>query len=352
MKIFVPTLTLIVSGVAVFQFLQAQEKTMSASLAHRAANVGESGSGTRSENVLRPNEHTELGVVAWHRNFDKAVQLSKQTKKPLAILFQEVPGCAGCQQYGRQVLSDPMVVETLEDQFIPVVVFNNTGGRDKQILTQFKEPAWNYQVMRFTDHNLRELIPRKDHVWTVSATMVQVDKALTAAKRPVPTYLADVFTAESNPNLQTAAFAMYCFWTGEAKLGAVDGVILTEAGFYDGREVVVVRYDPTTIDIVSLTKKAASIDCAHAVYLPDDEAIKAVTGATRLSKIGRYESRQYRKAPRSDQKRQLQSIKALDQLGLSPMQWTKLNATGVSRDSFSQWLSPRQLTKLKAANSK
>lgn len=348
MKLMIPAFTLVASGFALFQLIQAQENRPNGLPDASVASV----SGAIADDMIRPNQYTELGLVKWHRDFDKAIRLSKQTQKPLAILFQEVPGCSGCQKYGRQVLSNAMVVETLEDQFVPVVVFNNKGGRDKQILTQFKEPAWNYQVMRFTDHNLKELIPRKDHVWTVPATMAQISHALTAAEKPVPNYLKDVYSAESNPRLQTAAFAMYCFWTGEAKLGALDGVIATEAGFYDGREVVLVRYDPDTIDLVSLTKKAASIDCAHAVYLPDAESIKAVTGATRLAKVGSYDSRHYRKAPRSDQKRQLQSLKALDQLALSPMQWTKLNASVVSRDPYHRWLSPRQLTKLKAENSR
>ncbi|MEP3482614.1 MAG: VPGUxxT family thioredoxin-like (seleno)protein, type 2 [Fuerstiella sp.] len=352
MKIFAPTLALVISGVAVFQLLQAQETPKAMGSGTHSAMGDQGGSATKTDNMLSPNEYTELGMVRWHRNFDQAVALSKKTQKPLAILFQEVPGCAGCQQYGRQVLSHPTVVETLEDRFIPVVVFNNQGGRDKQILTQFKEPAWNYQVMRFTDHNLRELIPRKDHVWTVSATMDRVNQALNVAKRSIPEHLNQVYSAETNPNLQTAVFAMYCFWTGEAKLGALDGVISTEAGFYDGREVVVVRYDPKTINIVSLTKTAASIDCAHAVYLPNDQAIKAVTGTTRLTKLARYNSSQYRKAPRSDQKRQLQSLKGLDQLNLTPMQWTKLNATTVSRDPFAKWLSPQQLSQLKALNAK
>lgn len=352
MKILISTFTLIASCFAVFQLLQAQDDSALESSKHAMVKAGTKDNTQRSDDMLRPNQYVELGMVQWHRDFDKAVQLSKKTQKPLAILFQEVPGCAGCQRYGRQVLSNAMVVETLEDQFVPVVVFNNQGGRDKQILTRFKEPAWNYQVMRFTDHNLKELTPRKDHVWTVPATITEVSRALTAGQRAVPTYLKDVYSAESNPGLQTAVFAMYCFWTGEAKLGALDGVISTEAGFYDSREVVLVRYDPNTIDLVSLTKKAAAIDCAHAVYLPTAESIQAVTGATRLSKIGKYISSRYRKAPSSDQKRQLQSVKALNQLGLTPMQWTKLNASVVSRDPYEKWLSPRQLTKLKASHSR
>jgi hypothetical protein len=38
------------------------------------------------------------------------------------------------------------------------------------------------------------------------------------------------------------AFAQSCFWTGEMKLGQIEGVVRTEAGFIGGREVTLVEY--------------------------------------------------------------------------------------------------------------
>ena len=38
-------------------------------------------------------EHpVELGKIAWHRGFDRALELSRKSDKPLLVLFQEVPG--------------------------------------------------------------------------------------------------------------------------------------------------------------------------------------------------------------------------------------------------------------------
>lgn len=34
----------------------------------------------------------ELGRVPWLRNYDEALTLARNTKKPLLLLFQEVPG--------------------------------------------------------------------------------------------------------------------------------------------------------------------------------------------------------------------------------------------------------------------
>lgn len=51
--------------------------------------VPQSGERTESRSADQP---TELGDVDWLRDLDKAVDQSKQQDKPIAILFQEVPG--------------------------------------------------------------------------------------------------------------------------------------------------------------------------------------------------------------------------------------------------------------------
>jgi len=37
-------------------------------------------------------EHAELGQVHWQRDLDHAAVLAKQQQRPIAVLFQEVPG--------------------------------------------------------------------------------------------------------------------------------------------------------------------------------------------------------------------------------------------------------------------
>ena len=61
----------------------------------------------------------EAGKVNWGRDLDAALASSQQTGKPLFALFQEIPGCAGCQQFGRDVLSNPLLVEAIESEFTP-----------------------------------------------------------------------------------------------------------------------------------------------------------------------------------------------------------------------------------------
>ncbi len=139
----------------------------------------------------------EVGLVSWGRDLNQALKLSGETGRPVFLLFQEVPGCSGCQDFGKTVLSNPRVVKAIENEFLPVFVYNNRDGEDRRILERFKEPAWNYQVVRFLDSEGRDIIPRKDRVWTVSHLAMRMIATLEASGRPVPDYLRAL--AEESP---------------------------------------------------------------------------------------------------------------------------------------------------------
>ncbi len=74
-----------------------------------------------------------------------------------------------------------------------MLVYNNrSSGMDRELLERYREPAWNYQVIRFLDAKGRDIIPRKDRVWTTSGVAQRMTKALAAVKRPVPDYLENL----------------------------------------------------------------------------------------------------------------------------------------------------------------
>lgn len=50
--------------------------------------------------------------------------------------------------------------------------------------------------------------------------------------------------ALEEPEVATATFSMYCYWTGEATVGRVDGVLASRIGHWGGNEIVQVDYDP------------------------------------------------------------------------------------------------------------
>ena len=74
----------------------------------------------------------------------------------------------------------------IKAHFHPVAIDHNVGGNDAKILKEFKEPAWNFQVIRFIDLQIKDLIPRKDRVNTIGGVAKRMISALEAAKIPVP----------------------------------------------------------------------------------------------------------------------------------------------------------------------
>ena len=135
----------------------------------------------------------EVGDVDWGRDFDASLQRSAEEGKPVLVLFQEIPGCSGVRQFGREVLTNPELVRAIENEFIPMLVYNNrNSGIDRELLERYREPSWNYQVIRFLDARGKDVIPRKDRVWTTGAVAKRMIKALLAVNRPVPDYLKNL----------------------------------------------------------------------------------------------------------------------------------------------------------------
>jgi hypothetical protein len=95
------------------------------------------------------------------------------------------------------VLTNPQLVRAIEEEFIPMLVYNNrSSGMDQELLKRYREPAWNFQVIRFLDAGGRDIIPRKDRVWTTRGVAQRMVKTLETLNRPVPDYLKDL--AENN----------------------------------------------------------------------------------------------------------------------------------------------------------
>jgi hypothetical protein len=261
----------------------------------------------------------ETGTVRWQRDLDAALAESEAQGRPVFALFQEVPGCAGCQQFGADVLSDPLVVEAIETEFVPLLIHNNADGPDAEVLARYGEPAWNYQVVRFLDADGADVIPRRERVWETGPLLTRMVAALHAAGRAVPDHLL-LLEQEHSDRLDELILAQGCFWVGESQLGQIDGVVTTEAGFVGNAEVTVVRYDPERISREELVADATRRGVASAVFDRD---------------AGRY-----RRAPESDQKRQLGGGSTI---GFTAAQLTKRNAfVPTSADDADRFLFPNQ----------
>ncbi len=213
-----------------------------------------------SQQRTQGNDQTvELGKVSWYRDYDAALELAQQKDKPVLILFQEIPGCATCRNYGQNVLSNPLLVEAIEDQFVPLVIHNNKGGKDREILKKYNEPTWNNPVVRIVDAKGENLVNRVAGNYSALGLYDAMETALNKTYREVPEYmnlLGEELSAVKGRKLKEKYFSMYCFWTGEKELGATEGVLVTEAGFMKGREVVKVTYDESKISELELETQA------------------------------------------------------------------------------------------------
>lgn len=186
----------------------------------------------------------ELGMVHWYRDYDQALAQADTEDKPVFILFQEVPGCSTCRNYGHNVLSHPLVVEAIETYCIPLAIYNNKGGADRAILDKYKEPTWNNPVARIVDAQGKALHHRIAGDYSARAVLNAIIQVLEDSNTPIPAYLA-IAAQELSPSMTEDYYQMYCFWSGEQTLGQIDGVIDVESGFMGGTEVVKVTYDDT-----------------------------------------------------------------------------------------------------------
>jgi hypothetical protein len=107
------------------------------------------------------------------------------------------------------VLSHPLLVEAIQGGFVPVAIHNNAKGRDAEILRRYAEPAWNNPVVRLVGADGKDLVARRDGVYTVAGIAARMVTALQTAQRPVPGYLRLLALGGRPKFLTKASFAMH-----------------------------------------------------------------------------------------------------------------------------------------------
>lgn len=294
-----------------------------------------------------PAQPEELGAVRWMRGFEAAQARARQTGRPLLVLFTEVPGCSTVKGFANSALRDPRLVEAIEAHFVPVAVYNNTSGdADARVLKAFGEPAWNNPVVRIMDAERKPLAPRFAGPYTPQALL---DAMVTALKRASPrgeappwlSLLQQERRAQAR-GVQTATLSMYCFWSGEAKLGAMPGVVASRTGFVAGREVVEVTYDPRVVSYDQLVRAARTSGAATGAITrtaQEQTSAKAIFGARSL------ETGERLRPSTKDDKKQLQGT-PWAKLKLTPAQASRVNAAVGRGEDPTPWLSPTQRAQL------
>ena len=274
----------------------------------------------------------ELGKVNWMRNYDDAVQSSIDQDKPIFILFQEVPGCATCRNFGNDVLSHPFLVEMIETYFIPLAILNNQKGHDLEILKKFNEPTWNNPVIRVVNSKGKDLVDRLGRQWTELGVSYSITNTLEKLNIKVPTYFnlyQEELVGRSGP-VKEANLAMYCFWTGEKELAKMDGVLSTEPGYMNGHEVVKIEYNPYVTSLNKIIPAANKVNCADEVYVDEKVNVNVPVKSTSSYRKDRDDKYYLSRTPYKI-------------IPMTYLQSAKVNSAIGSRKSPDRYLSPRQI---------
>lgn len=230
-----------------------------------------------------------------------------------------------------------MIVDAARE-FVAIAVYNNVPGADVKLLERFKEPSWNNPVLRYLDADGKDLIPRQDGDWTLGGTLRRMSEALDKAGATLPEWLRLAVFEQTPKRREVAVFAMYCYWEGEKRLGALTGVLGTRIGSLRGAEVVEVTFDAAVLSLDALTRKALEMDCAHRVFARSDAALEVVKKIT--DKVERTDAAI---DDGTQQQYHLAQAKKLYLLPMTALQATKVNSALASGQDPSRFLSPRQL---------
>ena len=282
----------------------------------------------------------ELGKVNWHRNYDEALALAEKLNKPVFILFQEVPGCSTCRNFGQNVLSHPFIVESIESHFVPLAIYNNVEGHDQQILNQFKEPTWNNPVVRIIDPNGKELVKRHNGIYSQQGLLTTILNGISNSNQLAPNYLRlylDELLLTDSP-AKEMYLSMYCFWTGEKELAKLPGVFKTAAGFMHGKEVVKVSYNTTLGNEELIIENANQVNCGDQVY-SDEKSTRQLAGDLVGKNNVKKES-----SFRLDREQKYYLLHSkYKNVPMTPYQAMKVNSAIGSRQNPEELLSPRQI---------
>ena len=259
----------------------------------------------------------ELGDVKWLRTMNDAIELSSVEEKPILILFQEVPGCRTCKNYGNYILSHPLIVEAIETYFIPLCIYNNREGQDAKELLFFNEPAWNNPVVRIIDRNKKDIVARLSGNYSAEGLLDKMMTAMTKSGLEIPTYIQLIRDELSAHRIEEAIYSMYCFWSGEAHFGKKRGIVATEPGFADGKEVVKVHYNSDVISGKNLDTYASEGNCR------------------RVKQVKKYR--------RDQEPKYYMSRTPLKHVPMTELQKCRINSTIGEQADVLEYLSPRQV---------
>jgi copper chaperone CopZ len=232
-----------------------------------------------------------------------------------------------------------LIKELIETYFIPLAIYNNKSGYDAEVLKKFNETSWNNPVVHITNHEGKDILPIFHGQYSEGQMITYIRKAMQANGKLIPKYL-QLLEEEYTAQKSELTLEMYCFWSGEKNIGSQDGVIYTEAGFSNGKEVVKVTYDKSKINAASIIKNAKATGNADAIHTNDPTLLSLA----KQNNISVKKPNTYRK---DNEVHYYLYHSKYHKLELTPMQATRINSALAQGQSPEDYLSPRQIKLVK-----
>jgi hypothetical protein len=212
---------------------------------------------------LHQNPREELGQLKFKYNassFHNALAESRNTEKPVLIVFHELSGSADAITFGKTVLSHPLLIEAAESMFVTMFVdMAGTNPDDVQIISRYHENRHNDTVVRIVNGNGKDLAVRLEgRCCSVGKIARAMREALERKNLQVPTYLkfleTEYLARVHLPSQASRGIAKEIVFKTEAATKAeidfaeLDGIIDVECGNLCGSRAVKVTYNSEVID--------------------------------------------------------------------------------------------------------
>ena len=272
-----------------------------------------------------PNEDVEFGGVAFKFDGkDKSGVILKASKKlnlPILCVFTSRLGSNSTKNemtmtFANSVLSHPLVIETMEDLFVPVrfcwdlcgkrgehaatfqKLFLDAKDGNEKIKNAFENDdkypfvavldsqgtiitslgGKSCECKESSSSNGRKLCTTTPSVGQVSIAMIE---SLLSFHRnilnPVPRYLKHLEREERAVDSRSTArafVAMQDSWTGEAEFAQCVGVIGSKAAWFCERELLVILYDSKIISYSEIVRFAIARGRASTIYYKNDAELE------------------------------------------------------------------------------
>jgi hypothetical protein len=229
--------------------------------------------------VLFKNKNEALGRLTFKydaSSFHQALEESRDTDKPVVLLFQAMHGAPDAIAMGKSVLSHPLLIEAAESLFITVIVdIAGTSSDDAQLLARYHENGHHGTVIRIVNCKGHDLAIKLEGSRCSVANIARAMRGVLDRKGlKVPKYLK-LLEAECNAPADVYSKALTAstviFKTKQSAKAEIDfaelkGVVAVECGKLSRSSAVRVTYNPDVIDckaIFLLADSVMSIESVH-----------------------------------------------------------------------------------------